>query len=535
MTKTLTDGCYCYGELIAEDITVNHGVKIPEAHIENITTERIEADVIQSDYSYSSTEMGAPTIDASINLTLNDETIQHWSDIAQYSPSLSSNKLPQFKPFDVASGLSVLDVNINEFGQGLMIVRNNDYSYVYYKSEDNGATWSYDTTAEHPMYCVEVIPNASFFAIFGNGCVERYYTTSHIYETTTIAGLTDKLPLKSIPCYRSASDLCVAWYEDAGACVCNSYGAYLVSNTSGCISGFHRLNKVWNMKSDGSFVIFPTETPNYSQTSNSTLYDLNKTWLDVSYIRETDTIIAINTTNQIIISRNGLTSIDKTITNDTAIKAHPFCGAFILSTLSGSNNWQYMIDEMKYGVNPTFETVNNPSGLLRYHYNEITRTYTATLEDFKGYRLEQLKPDEILINTFLNILYPIGSIFQSYLLVNPENLFGGKWTRLTEFLKPTTNPESIHEITGSDSHTHTTGDCTLSIEQIPTHSHWLPSFLASGSETVYILHWAPEQGAYGYGIQTGVAGGGGAHNHGDTGSASNVPKSSQLYMWMRYA
>lgn len=92
---------------------------------------------------------------------------------------------------------------------------------------------------------------------------------------------------------------------------------------------------------------------------------------------------------------------------------------------------------------------------------------------------------------------------------------------------------------GSKSHTHTTANHTLTINEMPNHKHdfeavgrvlyWdsgLPSFggLTSGTTVQYT-----------WGSSTKYVGGGAGHNHGNTGSVSNVFPYLTCYIWKRTA
>jgi len=76
---------------------------------------------------------------------------------------------------------------------------------------------------------------------------------------------------------------------------------------------------------------------------------------------------------------------------------------------------------------------------------------------------------------------------------------------------------------GSDTHTHSTGSLALTIAQIPAHTHPPPAgannYMSSSGNT-----HGTAGNSYGTYPDTGSAGGGGSHNHGPTGSSSNIPQ-----------
>ena len=107
-----------------------------------------------------------------------------------------------------------------------------------------------------------------------------------------------------------------------------------------------------------------------------------------------------------------------------------------------------------------------------------------------------------------------------------------------------------HEVPGV-SHKHTTGNHTLTINEIPSHSHQGKGYhnVAAGSDR-QCLSWHNDVDDGG-GVWSYPAGGGGAHNHGDTGFttpdatvtnsqststsglSSNMPPYLVVYMWKR--
>ena len=156
----------------------------------------------------------------------------------------------------------------------------------------------------------------------------------------------------------------------------------------------------------------------------------------------------------------------------------------------------------------------------------------------------------------LNLIYPIGAIYMSVVSTNPGTLFGGTWEQIqNKFLVASGSSYSAGSTGGSATHTHTnpstsysgnTGSTTLTVNQIPSHSHSYTKadFNAQGRG------WALGNGGttqvYSTGISsanTGNTGGGQGHTHtmnhshtiGNTGSASNLPPYLSVYMWKRTA
>lgn len=145
--------------------------------------------------------------------------------------------------------------------------------------------------------------------------------------------------------------------------------------------------------------------------------------------------------------------------------------------------------------------------------------------------------------------YPIGSIYISTLSTNPATIFGGTWERIKDrFLLACGDSYSNGATGGSATHVHSTADHTLTIAQMPSHTHvqnphkhtiaYTANQSSSGHPTVTHRGIA-ELHHVGF-IQNTTAtnkntGGGGAHNHGNTGSANGMPPYLAVYVWKRTA
>ena len=134
--------------------------------------------------------------------------------------------------------------------------------------------------------------------------------------------------------------------------------------------------------------------------------------------------------------------------------------------------------------------------------------------------------------------YPIGSIYMSVTNNNPANIFGGKWERIKDrFLLCAGDSYSAGSTGGSTNHYHSTGSHKLTINEMPSHTHTYFRTRAIWAEDA-----ADESTAVGcnntwaYGKtypDTYATGGNQAHNHGNTGNASNLPPYLAIYVWKR--
>lgn len=146
-----------------------------------------------------------------------------------------------------------------------------------------------------------------------------------------------------------------------------------------------------------------------------------------------------------------------------------------------------------------------------------------------------------LAKEILDIIYPIGSVYISVNATDPSTLFGGGWTRITgRFLLGADGNTYKNGATGGQAtHTHTTGNHTLTIDEIPSHNHLnrIPHTGNAGQNTSgdYLPYggWNANPNSVSYYIETSRTGGGKPHNHGNTGSSTSMPPYLVVYMWKR--
>lgn len=148
----------------------------------------------------------------------------------------------------------------------------------------------------------------------------------------------------------------------------------------------------------------------------------------------------------------------------------------------------------------------------------------------------------------LDIFYPIGSVYISVNSTNPGTIMGGTWVSWGSGRVPVgvntsdTNFSTVEKTGGASSvsHTHTTAGHTLTVNEIPSHSH----------SSTFGFYGQAGSGGYAYcfdlfantnraekTLYTSSVGGGSSHNHGNTGSktVSVLQPYITCYMWKRTA
>ena len=185
--------------------------------------------------------------------------------------------------------------------------------------------------------------------------------------------------------------------------------------------------------------------------------------------------------------------------------------------------------------------------------DDLTNTSsTSSLSANQGYVLNgkinscvKISDLEDLVNSIILKKHPIGSIEINVNGVNPSEYIGGTWesygsgrvlvgidTSQTEF-------DTVEKTGGSKTHAHTTGNHTLTIDEMPSHNHsyigqpW--AFAARdtpGNNSIKPSEQNTCMPQTGYSNATG---GNKAHNHGNTGASSNIQPYITVYIWKRTA
>lgn len=159
----------------------------------------------------------------------------------------------------------------------------------------------------------------------------------------------------------------------------------------------------------------------------------------------------------------------------------------------------------------------------------------------------------------VDLLYPVGSILIYANDVDPNERLGGTWelTARGQCLVGSSENYTVGNTYGSATHTHTTGNHTLTTSQIPSHNHSGTTSAGGGHShtldrssnslpygstydrprgsgaTGDAGYTTSSAGSHTHSFSTGYTGGGGAHNHGDTGAANSLPLSLCVNIWKR--
>lgn len=126
------------------------------------------------------------------------------------------------------------------------------------------------------------------------------------------------------------------------------------------------------------------------------------------------------------------------------------------------------------------------------------------------------------LQSLLDFIYPVGSVYISYSHVSPAELFGGTWVRIENaFLWGTTASGIIGQTGGESEH-------TLTVDEMPSHRHTGYGMYATPGSGTGVMTGTDKPGSSQSGDkQTNYTGGGKAHN--------NMPPYIQVSIWRRTA
>lgn len=139
-----------------------------------------------------------------------------------------------------------------------------------------------------------------------------------------------------------------------------------------------------------------------------------------------------------------------------------------------------------------------------------------------------------------NVFYPVGTYYGNDSdSTNPAILFGfGTWVRVEGLALMGCDGTGAGTFGtpgsqgGALTHMHTANGTALTIDQIPAHSHSVPTDISGSIDMQSMMN--SERADEGYGGVTGSTGGGKTHTH-TIQSASSLPPYRVAYLWRRTA
>ena len=186
----------------------------------------------------------------------------------------------------------------------------------------------------------------------------------------------------------------------------------------------------------------------------------------------------------------------------------------------------------------------NEPGLTRTLYqNESGISYPTTGVDYEIYWAPKTLPN-------LDKIYPVGSIYMSTSSTNPGTIFGGTWSAYSQgrvlvgYDSTQAEFNSANKTGGNKltTHTHATAYHTLTVDEMPGHSHAVGdegitnSVIMNSVGSTGEVSWEHGSNRLAAGtIQ--YTGGNQPHNHGNTSSVnlSTLQPYIVVYMWRRTA
>ena len=189
------------------------------------------------------------------------------------------------------------------------------------------------------------------------------------------------------------------------------------------------------------------------------------------------------------------------------------------------NNFQSQLDSMNNSITTAVDYSDIAVSNANTAYttaNEAKASANEITNSFNAFR-----------STFIDLTYPVGSIYMSVNSTSPSTLFGGSWSQLADRFLIGAGSTYTNGATGGEvSH-------TLTVDELPSHDHiqqagktnedgymWerLPG-TGQGNGVAAYNNWISE--SLGLPLYTTSTGGGQSHN--------NMPPYLAVYMWKRIA
>ena len=198
-------------------------------------------------------------------------------------------------------------------------------------------------------------------------------------------------------------------------------------------------------------------------------------------------------------------------------------------TYEGENYGAYLVKSAVSTWDLYVKKVNQSDTVTLNHWYTSYRQMSRIRLVFPG-NIETEVPQGLLgyyratpakLQSLLDYIYPVGSIYLSYSHVSPASLFGGTWERLKNaFLWAVDESGTIGQTGGEKTH-------TLTVNEMPAHSHKAIKWDIKGTSGETYAPNVEGKVPWSYALSTDSVGGGAAHN--------NMPPYIQVSAWRRTA
>ena len=269
-------------------------------------------------------------------------------------------------------------------------------------------------------------------------------------------------------------------------------------------------------------------------------------------------------TNDQILTYGDITTLSTLTSGEKLSEAFPKMKLAISNLINhmGNKNNPHGVTKGQLGLG----TVENKSGAVIR--GEMT---AAEVNNALGYIAAKQSEVTQLSSDLLEKVYPVGAVYFSVIDKNPGILFGGTWERFAKgqtiigVNESDNDFGSVKKTGGNKTHVHSTNEHTLTTDEIPAHSHSVNAVdISSSGSHGHTTYYLQDNSAGGSSGRMGTSGNhtkertdmikssgththtvpahntnsigkGGSHNHGNTGSTSNLSPYITTYIWTRIA
>lgn len=192
------------------------------------------------------------------------------------------------------------------------------------------------------------------------------------------------------------------------------------------------------------------------------------------------------------------------------------------------------------------DSLDTKSDTSHTHNQYLEKTTTETYTE---------NNETLTINSIVDVVYPVGSIYMSVNSTSPQTLFGGKWEQIEDkfllasgstYSAGSTGGSATVSLTESQMPRHTHIQNSHNHTQNP-HTHEFPHYYSAGTETLYSSSWNNQKATTQVGaVRNATAtnkeatatnkytGGTGSSESASDGSAhENMPPYLTVYVWKR--